>query len=142
MLGASQLVTMVEKKERQTDDERLPSKCNAPNDVPFVLQGSAAVGGPGNPHQTQPTFPGRQAHEVVFILRRIVEQANEWQIPIFVLDCDVAAAFDHVSHQLIIDAMEALEVPPLLVAAWMREYRGSETYVKLDDLRNSSNTVW
>ena len=61
--------------------------------------------------------PGRQAHEVVFILRRM----------------DVAGAFDHVSHLLIIDAMEALKVPPVLVAAWMREYKGSETYVKLDD---------
>ena len=37
--------------------------------------------------------PGRQAHEVVFILRRMVEQANGWRIPIFVMDCDVAAAF-------------------------------------------------
>ena len=38
----------------------------------------------------------------------MVEQATEWQIPIFVMDCDVAAAFDHVSYFVIIDAMEAL----------------------------------
>ena len=49
------------------------------------------------------------------------------------MDCDVAAAFDHVSHHLIIDAMVALKVPPVLVAAWIGEYRGSETHVKLDD---------
>ena len=78
--------------------------------------------------------PGRQAHEVVFILRRMVEQANEWRIPVLVMDCDVAAAFDHVSHHLIIDAMEALKVPLVLVAAWIREYRGSETCIKLDDI--------
>ena len=77
---------------------------------------------------------GRQAHEVVFILRRMVEQATEWQIPIFVMDCDVAAALDHVSHHVIIDAMEALKVPPVSVAAWIREYRGSETFVMLDDI--------
>ena len=65
---------------------------------------------------------GRQAHEVVFILRRMVEQATERQIPIFVMDCDVAAVFDHVSHHVITDAMEALKVPPVLVAAWIREY--------------------
>ena len=41
---------------------------------------------------------GRQAHEVAFILRRMVEQANEWRIPVFVMDCDVATAFDHVSQ--------------------------------------------
>ena len=63
-----------------------------------------------------------------------MEQATEWQIPISVMDCDVAAAFDHVSHHVIIDAMEVLKVPPLLVAAWIREYRGSETFVKLDDI--------
>ena len=48
------------------------------------------------------------------------------------MDCDVAAAFDHVSHHLIIDAMEALKVPPVLVSARIREY--GETYVKLDDV--------
>ena len=66
---------------------------------------------------------GRQAHGVVFILRRMVEQANEWRILIFLMDCDVAAAFDRVSHHLIIDAMEALSVPPVLVAASIRENR-------------------
>ena len=66
-------------------------------------------------------------NEVVFILRRMVEQAKEWQIPIFVMDCDVAAAFDHVSHHLIIDAMGALAVPPVLVAAWIRVHRSSES---------------
>ena len=39
----------------------------------------------------------------------------------FVMDCDVAAAFDHVSHQLIVDAMEAMKVRP--VPAWLREHR-------------------
>ena len=64
----------------------------------------------------------------------MVKQANEWRIPIFVMDCDVAGAVDHVSHHLIIDAMEALKVPPVLVAAWITEYRGSETCIKLDDI--------
>ena len=36
---------------------------------------------------------------------RLVEQATEWQIPIFVMDCDVAAAFDNVSHYVIVNAM-------------------------------------
>ena len=65
---------------------------------------------------------------MVFILRRMVEQTAEWRIPIFVMDCDVA------SHHVIIDATEALKVRPVLVAAWIREYRGSETFVKLDDV--------
>ena len=105
------------RKGRQIDDERFPSHCNAPDDVPFVFKDSATVGGP----------------EVVFILRRMVEQATEWQITIFVMDCDVAVASDHVSHHVIIEAMEALKVPPVSVAAWIN-YRGSETFVKLDDV--------
>ena len=64
----------------------------------------------------------------------MVEQANEWRIPIFVMDTCVAVAFDHVSHHLIIDAMEALKVPPVLVSAWIREYRRSETSFELDDV--------
>ena len=115
-----------QEQERQTHNERIPPNCNAPNGMPVVLQSVATVGGPDNPHQTQPTVchvTGLQAHEVVFILRRMVDQANEWRIPIFVMDCHVAAAFDHVSHHLIIDAMEALKVPPVLVAAWIIEYR-------------------
>ena len=37
------------------------------------------------------------------------------------MDCDVAAAFDHVSLHVITDAMEAMRVPPVVVAAWIRE---------------------
>ena len=61
--------------------------------------------------------PGRQAHEVVWVLRRVVEQATELQIPVFVMDCDVAAAFDHVSHHEFIKATLAMGVPPVLIAS-------------------------
>ena len=50
------------------------------------------------------------------------------------MDCDVAAAFDHVSHHEIIKATLAMGVPPVLIATWIREYRNSETTVKLDDI--------
>ena len=36
---------------------------------------------------------GREAHEVFIILCRLVEQATEWQKPIFVMHCCVASAF-------------------------------------------------
>ena len=80
--------------------------------------------------------PGRQAHEVVWMLRRVVEQATEGQIQAFVMDCDVAAAFDHVSHHGIIEATLAMGVPPVLIAARIGEYKNSETIVKLDDIWN------
>ena len=78
--------------------------------------------------------PGRQAHEVVWMLRRMVDKATEGQIPIFVMDCDVAAAVDHVSHHEAIRATLAMVVPLVLIAASVREYRNSETQVKLDDI--------
>ena len=64
-------------------------------------------------------FPGRQAHEVVWMLRRMIEQANVWQILVLVMDCDVTAAFDHVSHHEIIKATMDMVVPPVLIAAWI-----------------------
>ena len=38
----------------------------------------------------------------------------------------------HVSHHEIIKATLAMGVPPVLIAAWIREYRNSETQVRLD----------
>ena len=61
-----------------------------------------------------------------------MEQATEWQIPVFVMDCDVAAAFDHVSHYEIIKA--TMDMGVILIAAWIREYRNSESLVLLDDI--------
>ena len=54
--------------------------------------------------------------------------------PDFVMDCDVAAAFDHVSHHEIIKATIGMGVPPILIAAWIRKYRNSEIVVQLDDI--------
>ena len=35
---------------------------------------------------------------------------------------------------MIVDATEGTKVFPVLVAARLREYRGSETFIKLDDI--------
>ena len=134
MMMARQLVTMVKKMNGKLTMKRfrpiamLQTMYGLYSKVIQQLAGQA-IHSPQYGH-----VPGRQAHEVVFILRRMVEQANEWPIPIFVMDCDVAAAFDRVSHHLIIDAMGALNVPLVLVAAWIIEYRNSETHIRLDDI--------
>ena len=44
----------------------------------------------------------------------------------FLMDCDVAAAFDHVSYHVIFGAVSGMEVPPVVAAAWLREDKGSE----------------
>ena len=38
--------------------------------------------------------PHFQAHEVIFILRSLIEKAIEWDSPLFVLDGDLAKAYD------------------------------------------------
>ena len=73
------------------------------------------------------------------MLRRMVEQATEWQIPVFVMDCDVTAAFDHVSHQEIIKATLAMGVPPDPVATWIREYRNTGEAGRYCDAGNSAH---
>ena len=93
-----------QEKERKADDARIAANCDAPNDISSLFKGFAARTQYGH-------VPGRQAHEMVFMLRRMVEQATEWPIPIFVMDCDVAATFDHVWHHCIIEALEAMKVP-------------------------------
>ena len=126
MLWARQLVTMVKKKNGKLTMRGFRPIAMLPTMYRLfskILQHSAAQAIHSRRSPQYGHVPGRQAHEVVLLLRRMVEQATEWQIPIFVIDCDVAAAFDHVSHHVSIDAMEALKVPPASVAAWIREYR-------------------
>ena len=95
MLWARQLVTMVKKK-------RVPPKCNAPDDVPLFFLRScsswwARLCALDVAHSVVTSLVVRLT-EVGFILRRMLEQASEWQVPIFVLDCDVAAAFEGSFH--------------------------------------------
>ena len=47
---------------------------------------SAAIGRTDFASETGPTKRSRPAHEVVRMLRRVVEQATEWKIPVFVMD--------------------------------------------------------
>ena len=89
MLWARQLVTMVKKKNGKLTMRNvrpiamLPTMYRLYSTVLQQLAGQAIRTryGPQYGH-----VPCRQAHEVVFILRRMVEQANEWRIPIFVMD--------------------------------------------------------
>ena len=105
---------MVQEKGWQAHDAWFPSDCDAADYLPAhsktlqQLAGGALQSRRGPQHGH---VPGRQGHEVVWMLRRVVEQATEWQIPVFVMDCDVAAAFDHVSHHGIIEATLAMGVP-------------------------------
>ena len=76
MLWARQLVAMVKEK-----NDKLTIRGFRPNDVPYVFKDSA---GQAIHTRRSPQYghvPGRQAHEVVFILRRMVEQTTERHSP-------------------------------------------------------------
>ena len=62
-----------------------------------------------------------QAHEIVFILRNLVEKAIEWNIPVFVLAGEIHKAYDNTRHFHIVASLQEKGVPRILVAAWMRE---------------------
>ena len=43
------------------------------------------------------------------------------RFPVFVMDCDVAASFDDVSHHEIVRGAMEIDVPPVWIAVWNRE---------------------
>ncbi len=46
-----------------------------------------------------------QAHEVVFILRQLIEKAVEWRAPhVYVMDGDIKKAYDFVSRKAFAEA--------------------------------------
>ena len=73
-----------------------------------------------------------QAHEVVFILRNLIEKSLEWDTPLFVLDGDLLKAYDFTEHGPMIDALLAKKVPRILVAAWVREVRRCKSIFQLE----------
>ena len=103
-----------QEKEWQIDDERVPPNCNAPDDVPpsFKISCSGRL--------CAPDVARKIVTSLVVRLTRWFSACDAWwnklrsgKYQFFVMDCDVAAAFDHVSHHVIIDAMEALKVHPV-----------------------------
>ena len=75
---------------------------------------------------------GYQAHEVIFILRNLIEKSLEWQIHLFVLDGDLHKAYDFTRHTSCIRGLQRQGVPNLLIAGWMREVRRESTVFVLD----------
>ena len=137
----TQLVSMVKKKnDKLTMRGFRPMRCcrlsTLCSKTFLQLAGGALPSrhGPQDGH-----VPGRQGKPMKSCgcSDRVAEQATEWQIPVFVMDCDVAAAFDHVTYHGIIEATLAVGVPPVLIAALIRECRNYKTIVKVDDFGTS-----
>jgi len=74
-----------------------------------------------------------QTHEVVFILRNLVEKAIEWDIPVFILDGDLLKAYDYTRHTSVIEGLRAKGVEDILTAAWIREICRARSVFKLGE---------
>ncbi|CAK0873857.1 unnamed protein product [Prorocentrum cordatum] len=74
-----------------------------------------------------------QAHEVVYILRSLVEKSLEWDLPLFVLDGDLLKAYDYTKHSTLLAGLDAKGAPRILSAAWLREIRRSGSIFALSE---------
>ena len=129
------LVTMLRKKgfQHRVNDFRpiavLPVLYKVYSRVLLLLQG-------GRINELQaPQFAFRahyQAHEVVFIIRNLVEKSLEWSDQLFILDGDLRKAYDYTRHAKLAAALEQKGAPSILTAAWLREFRRCASIFVLD----------
>ena len=78
--------------------------------------------------------PRRQADEVIFILRQLIEKANEWDLPLYVLDGDLPKAYDNVLHPIATERLLNRGFPKFYVSMIIRGTRRPSAKVKLNDL--------
>ena len=80
-----------------------------------------------------------QAHEVVFILRQLIEKAVEWQAPqVFIMDGDIKKAYDYASHTAFAEAARSRGMHEVVIHAWLREWRRMKSVFKLDSQTTSA----
>ncbi len=90
---------------------------------------------------------GHQCHEVIFILRRLVEISLEWATPIWILDGDIVKAYDNTQHDKIYNALRNRGVLDILVAAIMREVARPGARLRMGGFQgtrvlNRSRALW
>ena len=68
--------------------------------------------------------PGRQAEEIFFTIRQLVEKNIEWKkdTSLCILDTDIAKAYDHVTFELVEKGLTKKGVPRPIIDAWLREW--------------------
>ena len=98
------------------------------------------LAGPNLRRLRAPQFAFRashQAHEVIFILRNLIEKGIEWDVcggNVFILDGDISKAYDNTDQLFFAEAAVKRGVPKMVVAGMVREIRKSKTVVKIKNL--------
>ena len=81
--------------------------------------------------------PTRQALDIIFILRNLIEKHIEWQLvlpSLFVFDGDLFKAYDTVNHKLGAERLQRKGLRRCTIAAIFREIRNLQSTIKADDL--------
>jgi len=67
--------------------------------------------------------PHRQAEDVVGFLAELIRRTNEWNEPLYVVNCDVKKAFDFLDATEGEETLKRRGIPTFLRLAYLREYR-------------------
>ena len=77
--------------------------------------------------------PNKSTRGVIFLLQMLGEKANAFGIPAFFLSVDVHKAFDSVSHNAILLALQSFGVNPSLIEIICRGYSDIQSVFVLDN---------
>ncbi len=77
---------------------------------------------------------GYQGHEIVSILRFLVEKSLEFDEPLMVFDGDIHKAYDKVRHTHWLRSHQKRNIPRVITAAWIREVRRGKVGFRLPGL--------
>ena len=58
---------------------------------------------------------GYSASEEVFVVRQLIEKANEWDIPMCICKADIRKAYDKINTKAIIKALVHFQVPQEMI---------------------------
>eukprot|EP00973_Karenia_brevis_P005186 712462-Karenia_brevis.AAC.1 len=75
-------------------------------------------------------IPQHQTHEVVYMLRSIVEKSCEWDIPVWIIDGDVHKAYDSLEYVHALNGLVHHHCPKILASALAREWK-HQRFLKL-----------
>eukprot|EP00973_Karenia_brevis_P016112 2203057-Karenia_brevis.AAC.1 len=70
---------------------------------------------------------------VTEILRQCLHAAHVWGRQLFVTSCDIKAAFDHIRHDVMYEALIRQRVHPSLAKAILLEYKDLQANVRIAD---------
>ena len=82
-------------------------------------------------------FAFREKHlaaECVFIIKMLIEKANEWNIPLCFLDGDLPEAYDNILHPQSPKDWRSEDFPKFFTAAILRETRRQRVTIRKGDI--------